>query len=46
VARRGWLAVSDQLEWLILRSLRLGVRVESLARKPNTKIEMKKKTTE
>jgi hypothetical protein len=28
------------------RSLRLGVRLGSLARKPNTKIPMKKKTTE
>ena len=28
------------------RSLRLGVRVGSLARKPKTKIPMKKKTTE
>ena len=28
------------------RSLRLGVRLGSLARKPNTKIPMKKNTTE
>ncbi len=43
--RRSW-RVGSVWKVQSSRSLRLGVRLGSLARKPNTKIPMKKKTTE